>query len=585
MEEANRILQRKRAIILATLGLLILNAALSITLTNVTPDQTGTQTTNWSEIFICIRPFSILLYIIYLLSLFEKTFAIEQKIVLFVVKHINDIFLCVIFVYLALYEMYNAYFADYFISVDSSSYMREVSNLLEGNGFYCDKLAGYDTWFASWPIGYPVLVALFTFISGHSVYLGSKLLSIALVGLGLIILRIRFKEDAWIFSLIYLNIGFLNIYKYTWSENPFIFCIMIWGISLGVIVEEKAPEKQWYVVTALGILAAFLTRYFGIVTILFTGFCLMLYILYYIIKDKNAFILTKIKGLLCVEMVSSIVVVLYLFMNQTMGGSISGVDRKLWWDDYNNLINNLYNALMTEIFNATRIDIISLMPNVYSQGGAAVIILFLVVLTIILIKSYQKEKLIDYKIVFIGAGIFYYIIFIIVRFYSSMDNFSYRFFAPAGMMVSVGVLGLIKDKFGERLKKIQIVICIFLLILCCDFVKSIKYYTIETSAYHIFYNQVVEAVASIPSKGIILNYNGEYQLEAFRPDIMVYGRIAYDDTLETIISKYEKSTSIWIQRDVLNAIINDENYSAEIRNTFSQYVIEGANKEEYIRIY
>lgn len=587
MDENNKILLRKRNIILATTGLLVLNALLSITLTNVTPDQTGIQTTSWAKIFIYARSFSALAYVIYLLSLFEKTAETGKRMIMVVVAHIDIIFLCMLFGYLALYQIYSAYFASYYISPDSSGYIREASNLLEGNGFYSNRLAGYDSWFASWPIGYPVLIALFTFISGHSVYFSSKLLSIALVGVGLFVLRLRFKQDAWIFSLIYLNIGFLNIYKFTWSENPFILSLIIWGISLAAIVELEIPKKRWYIILLFGNLSAFLTRYFGIVTILFTGFVLLLYVLYYLSSNRCASVLTKIKGLLCVETISSVVVCLYLFMNRTMSGTISGVNRLFWQDDYNKLVEILYNALITEIFNATRVDIVSLMPDFFPQGKAAVVILFLVFLSFVLIKKYQKEKKLDYKIIFIGAGIFYYFLFIVVRFYSTMDVFGPRFFAPAGMMVSIGVLGLIKDKFGEALKKFQIIMCLFLFILCGGLVQNIKHCTIETSAYHVFYDKIMSSLEQIPSKGMVLNYTGEdyYPVEAFRPDIMINGRIAYDDTIETIRSKYDKSDSIWIQRDVLNTIINDKNYSAEIRNTFTQYAAEEPNGTEYIRIY
>ncbi len=585
MERDLKVLHGKRNLILATVGLFALNFVLSITLTNTAPDQVGVQTTSWKEIFIYARPFSILLYIVYLLSLFEKTDMIGKRILSFAMMHMDMIFLLVVFLYLALYELYVAYFSNLFISPDSSKYMREASSLLAGNGFYVDRLAGYDTWFATWPIGYPALLAAATFISGRSVYFSSKLLSILLVGAGLVVLRLRFKDDAWIFSLIYLNIGFLKIYGYTWSENPFILSLIIWGIGLAAIVEKARPEKRWYVIAALGISGAFLTRYFGIVTILFTGFCLLLYLLHYFTNKRDAFVLSKIRGLLCVEAASSAIVGFYLLMNRTMGRAMSGVDRTIWWDDYDTLISNLYDALTTEIFHATRIDVVSLMPDFYSQGKAAVIILFLTVLMIALVKNYEKEKKFDYKTVFIGAGVFYFIAFIAIRFYSSMDEFGFRFFTPAGMMISIGILGFIKDKFSDSLNKFQIVTCLFLIILCGGFVQKIKYYTIETSAYHVFYDQVTESVAEIPPKGAILNYDGEWQLAAFRPDIMLDGQIAYDDTMDTILAKYNGSSSFWIRKGVLSAIVNDKNYSEEVRTVFLQYEIEGINENEYIRIH
>lgn len=589
-EKNNRISLKVKSA-LATLGVIVFNLMLSVSLTNVMPGQQGIQATSWNEIFIYARPFSVVVYVLYLLSLFEKTVDIGKRIVLFVMTYMDVIFLCVVFLYLALYEIYVAYYRDCYISPDSSFYMREAANLLAGNGFYGDKLAGYDAWFANWPIGYPALIAVFSLIFRCNIYLSSKLLSIALVGLGLLVLRLRFKKDAWIFSLIYFNAGFLGIYIYTWSENPFILSLIIWGSGLAAIVEDPLPAKRWYFITTLGILGACLTRYFGIVTILFTFLCLLLYILYYVIKGRNPFVLCKIKGLLRVEISSSVTMGLYLLMNRAMSGRMTGVARQEWWDDYSALIDNLYNALIAEITNATRVDIASFIPNV-KRGRAAVILFLLSVLVIGLVKNYRREKKLDYKTIFIGAGIFYYLVFILVRFHSSMDTFSFRFFAPAGMMVSIGVFGLIKDKLENRLKSIQVVICLFLCILCGCLMQNIRSCTIETSAYRAVYSDITEFNAIIPSKGIILNYDGSYLLYAFRPDIMIDrpdtvadGRILYHDTMETIIQKYDKSDSIWIRREILNAIINDENYSDEIRNTFSQYVVEGADGNEYVQLH
>lgn len=591
MGENNKSLHRKRNIIATSAGVIVVNLLLAITLTNVTPDQAGTQSTHWREIFIGARPLSVLLYVLYLLSLFEKTANTGKRIVSFLSAHMNELLLCFLFLYLTLYEMYYAYFTVCYISYDSSRYMREAVSLMAGNGFYLDRLAGYDTWFSDWPIGYPALIALTATLSRHSIYLSSKLLSIALVGTGLLVLRMKFKKDAWIFSLIYLNIGFLTIYGYTWSENPFILCLIIWGVALSAIVEKETPEKRWYVVLALGILGAFFTRYFGIVGVLFTGLCLAAYMISYFAKGRNQHTLSKIKGLLCVEFVASAVICAYLLMNKIMSGYMTGTDRLEWKDDYDSLTSTLYNALIAEISNATRIDLPSFLPGNFDRlGQAAVLLVLALLLAAALFRNYRVNRRLDYKIVFIGAGIFYYVVFIIVRFYSYMDTFSYRFFAPAGMLVSIGVLGLIKDSFGEKLKLPQVAMCLFLIILCRGLTVKIEGCTISDSAYHIEYEQITGAVASIPSKGIIMYsdsimYNASYKLYAFRPDI-AGGLIAYDDSMGSLIDRYQDSSdSIWIQRSVLNEIVNDGNYSQELREALSQYVNEEADEEEYIQLY
>jgi hypothetical protein len=60
-------------------------------------------------------------------------------------------------------------------------------NLAEGHGFSYDGLAGYDTWFANWPILYPAMIAAVMRLGGSEAYLASKILTMVMVGLLLLV--------------------------------------------------------------------------------------------------------------------------------------------------------------------------------------------------------------------------------------------------------------------------------------------------------------------------------------------------------------------------------------------------------------
>lgn len=59
--------------------------------------------------------------------------------------------------------------------------MREAENLVQGNGFQYDGIAGYRSWFANWPILYPVMIAGVMLITGANAYLASKIVAMVTV--------------------------------------------------------------------------------------------------------------------------------------------------------------------------------------------------------------------------------------------------------------------------------------------------------------------------------------------------------------------------------------------------------------------
>ena len=135
-----------------------------------------------------------------------------EKVLGFFGKYGNDIFLVVLFITICFSIYVNGYLESINISADSAGYLREAVNMAAGNGFHYDALAGYpDTWFANWPILYPMLIALTMKVTGYEVYLASKVLSMILVGILILILRISFKKEAWFYALCMTDLGLMYL--------------------------------------------------------------------------------------------------------------------------------------------------------------------------------------------------------------------------------------------------------------------------------------------------------------------------------------------------------------------------------------
>lgn len=161
------------------------------------------------------------------------TFEIKKTIRLileYLQRYSAELFMIVVFAYISLYIAYYGGFVTCGITPDSASYFSAALSLQNGDGLDIGIKAGYSQWLSAWPAGYPILLAITNMILGHSMYLGSLILNIFLIGLGLIFFYLKFKKDAWIFSLVYLNVGFYYICTTALSENPFILSMIIWGV-------------------------------------------------------------------------------------------------------------------------------------------------------------------------------------------------------------------------------------------------------------------------------------------------------------------------------------------------------------------
>ena len=130
-------------------------------------------------------------------------------------------FLLMLFAALTVKIMSVAYAKGVYITSDSDGYLREAVNLLAGNGYSYDGIAGYSSWFANWPIIYPLLIAFVALITGTNVYLASKIVAILCFGIIEIVLYIAFKKDSWLYALTLTNLGVLAMAYNTWSEIPF----------------------------------------------------------------------------------------------------------------------------------------------------------------------------------------------------------------------------------------------------------------------------------------------------------------------------------------------------------------------------
>ena len=341
-----------------------------------------------------------------------------------------------IFLSVAAYILINSYLCGYFISPDSSNYLREAQTLLNGNGFYYNAELGAASFWSTWPIGYPFLIALTAFITHADVYLASKILTIVILAIINIIFYRRFKDTAWVYCLITLNAGLLTIFSYTWSEQPFILGLIWFVFAIYDILRKEKPSKMNYISLGAVVPFLFLSRYIG-------GFALgvlglvFLYLLYDYFKTKEKPKLQKTKTVFFVTIIDSIIIFGYFAMNYLITGHIGG-GRSPAPESMSQLVLTLIRSEITEMQN--------IFAKYFSMTWIVTVLLWVLLagITIYLIVKYTKEgkEKLRLPLISISLGIIYSFAIVFMRFVIRFDPISYRFLLPATVLFCIGFISL-----------------------------------------------------------------------------------------------------------------------------------------------
>lgn len=527
---------------------------------------------------LCIFAAAILIIII----LFgrEKILSCIKKIpfTAFLERFGNELFLVLLFAGICISIYSRAYLKGVYITSDSAGYLREAVNLVNGQGFYYDGMAGFNSWFANWPILYPALIAFVMLITGANAYLASKILSMITVGLILIVIRICYKKDAYVYALCLTNIGFLSLTYYTWSEIPFILFMLCFALVLAQILKEEKPGKKWYVLLGMAGLSCFLMRYYGIYVWIVAGLYLLLLLNNYR-KEKDKRVLGKALGITISAFITGCLSLAYLLMNKIMNGMASGVSRSLWWDDYEKLTNDLIESLLTEFFNIFSLQIPQLIENFPFNMKALVLAVILIGFVLLIKKNcrhFTRES------VMITMAVMYYVIFIGIRYVSSMDTFYFRFFEPGSFLLCMGIMGLLLPSLrGKRGFHYFGGAVTALIVIAAISVFENGGMDINNSYYKSLTKTWDAAYAEIPEKSVIIFNDIDFRSSYYRPDV-VDGMINPEDTFETLGTRYYGSDYLCIRAEFVKTMLEEGDYDISICSQLERGLNDLGENEEFV---
>lgn len=380
-----------------------------------------------------------------------------------------------------------------FITSDSAHYLQLAQNILNGDGFttvgYVD---GISTYFATWPVGYPVLIAVVSFLTGLNVVWGAKLVNIFCLGFCFIILKQLFQGRAVTVALVFFISTFAALFSYTWSEVPFLLGLL-W-LVFAVVNYINSEKKRYIIHMFLASLFLFFMRYIGLIG---AGIIGLVGFYYLFKKEWKPMLACWITGSL-----SLVIAGIYLLNNYIQTGLMTGMERIPRKETFDELFTKLKEAMWTEV-NFLSIELDD--PLMYSLIVVALaLVIFIRPRHITGLFSIRKE---DFLLpgMFLFVGIVYFIGIVYMRFSAYFDSFNFRLLGPATFMFVLFFVSWIAMVDKRKWHHWQLFLTSIFLIACVNnlVLPTYEAWKSDEPTYQETVQQVREDFDVIPKESIV----------------------------------------------------------------------------------
>ena len=483
------------------------------------------------------------------------------------------------------------------ISPDSANYLRAARGIADGNGFYVNKLAGdVHFWFATWPIGYPALIAMVACITKTNVYLSAKILSVLVLLVIVGILRRRFKSRAWLFSVSFLMSGFIWIFSYVWSEQLLLLGLLWFSFALYDVLCCGKVSFARMLSLSFSSLFLFLSRYIGAFSIVamsfFAGLIFLEQVLRKLREPKEQM---KAVWLLIVSIINAILMYVYLYNNKIHSGFATGMERIPAPESFSVLTKQLVGCELREI------------SSLFAHHGWLSLgaVLSLVVLGILFFLVWKHTRaLINYLLayrshpgVILGAvGLFYWVCIVLMRFRTQFDQFNFRLLYPATFMFLIAALSVLVEVFPEKTtsieKKIRIqhvlAICLIMVFLLNrDIIRLYggKVTGRKLNGYEQMKSELLEKYKTIDSGALVLGY--DINALFLRPDLQFdtprFAPYFRKETMENCLLRLKDQRTIIVDVEVMKNELKEEgrSYDCSVYEYFHERLKPG---EYFVKI-
>lgn len=430
---------------------------------------------------------------------------------------------------------------DGFLSSDSAHYLQMAVNLLDGDGMTtANYVSGMSTYFATWPVGYPVLIALTSFVTGTSVFWASKLVTIICLGFCFILIKRLFKSRAHIVAMLFFISTFTTLFVYTWSEVPFLLG-MLW-LVYGLVRYIETSKNRYAGHMMLAALFMFFMRYIGLIG---AGIIGLIGFYYLFSKQWKKMLTCWIAGGIPI-----LIAGIYLVINQLKTGHLTGMERIPRTETAAEFFDMLWDGVVAE-FNLLAISHDYLLAS---------ITLLLIALILFVRPRHIKALFMINRSQFLLPGMFlfvgvvYFIAIVGMRWSAYFDPFNFRLLGPATFMFCLFFCGWVTQvKQRDWIRWRSFLVVVFGVAFLMNIVSST--YTLiisNTPDYQETVQQVEETYETIPSGSIVALEN--IHVRYIRPDlqfIKIHFKpyFAEKETLEDFVGRItpNEATGVYLQ--------------------------------------
>jgi hypothetical protein len=321
-----------------------------------------------------------------------------------------------------------------YISPDSTHYLGLAQNMKDGFGFYVENGPGTRSYFSTWPVGYPILIYLFSELSSFDVYWSSKLLNFLLIAVSFVFLRSFNRSYSYILASVYGAYTFLEMYSFTWSEAPFLLLILLVAGISHYIFNGQASGKNIGLLFVVCIWL-FLIRYIGA----FSFAMPTLLGLYFAFKGNyKPAVYLLVSSILLAILASS-----YLYTNYKLSGFATGFDRlEDETESFTAFLAMLFKGLFNE-FLIIREYRASNQPDYLLYATTAIQLVVLAFITVKVKRHFDfwhELRQNSFSMICIGIALLYLAAILAMRLISHFDALDYRLLAPFSFPLFIGLV-------------------------------------------------------------------------------------------------------------------------------------------------
>lgn len=341
---------------------------------------------------------------------------------------------------------------NHYTTIDSQYYLESAHNILSGEGYSIFQNKQY-IWNSTFPPGYPLAIAMVSFLTQTNVLIASKLVNLIASAIWIICLKRWFGDHkATIIACVLLIGSFVKLWAHSWSEPLFLVVLFCWTYHFSQLdTGENLQKRIMLNVFSLGLLLI-LTRYAGIFIIPHT----FIYALICLSKGE------KLKALWYAALAFGWAIFFggYLLVNFNLSGEWFGGSRLGTTihviENLNAFTRGLLNALLL-IRNTdfSTIDILFCLGLMIQAP-----LLVLIIQQAVENRLWQKKPAsIIYHFPLIAIS--YLLFLFIIRIFSPFDEPGYRLLSPFSFLTLNGILlSVHAEKITNSLKYLLIALII-----------------------------------------------------------------------------------------------------------------------------